>query len=114
MARRCDAGQPRSMSRWAGDTTGLGQSPDPTIVQGRCVAVVLGLRLARLGAVEPLTWRLARAWLPVNLLCAPARARARRLAAGSVRSMRARGRALSSRARPGRARHSLRSVCPRC
>ncbi len=38
------------------------------------MAVVLGLRLARLGAVEPLTWRLARAWLPVNLLCAPARA----------------------------------------
>ncbi|KAK9831369.1 hypothetical protein WJX81_006272 [Elliptochloris bilobata] len=33
-----------------------------------CVVLVLGLRLARLGEVEPLTWRLARAWLPVNLL----------------------------------------------
>ena len=36
----------------------------------RCVVLVLGLRLARMGDVEPLTWRLARAWLPVNLLCA--------------------------------------------
>lgn len=36
----------------------------------RCVVLVLGLRLARMGEVEPLTWRLARAWLPVNLLCA--------------------------------------------
>ncbi len=40
------------------------------------MAVVLGLRLARLGAVEPLTWHLARAWLPVNLLCARSPARA--------------------------------------
>lgn len=32
--------------------------------------MVLGLRLARMGEMEPLTWRLARAWLPVNLLCA--------------------------------------------
>lgn len=37
----------------------------------RCVVLVLSLRLARLGNVEPLTWRLVRAWLPVNLLCAP-------------------------------------------
>ena len=36
----------------------------------RCVVLVLGLRLVRMGEVEPLTWRLARAWLPVNLLCA--------------------------------------------
>ena len=32
--------------------------------------LVLGLRLARMGEVEPLTWCIARAWLPVNLLCA--------------------------------------------
>ncbi len=44
---------------------------NPNTCTHRCVVLVLGLRLARMGDVEPLTWRLARAWLPVNLLCAP-------------------------------------------
>ena len=47
------------------------REPNPQDVLCRCVVLVLSLRLARLGSVEPLTWRLVRAWLPVNLLCAP-------------------------------------------
>ncbi len=51
----------------------LNASPEcnPQETLCRCVVLVLSLRLARLGSVEPLTWRLVRAWLPVNLLCAP-------------------------------------------